>query len=135
MIVPMILLFFLTGRLNVIAFGEDEARTMGVNVERTRVLFIILTTVMTAVTIAFCGQVSFIGLMIPQLARFVVGTDYRYLLPASAFLGGMAMLLGYVVHYSMNFAMSVGAYVNSIGSVVFLVMMIYYKRSGRADWT
>lgn len=134
-LVPLILLFFMSNKLNVIAFGEEEAASMGVNVGRDRLIMIILTTIMTAAAIAFCGQISFVGLMVPQFARFFVGTNYKYLLPTSAFLGGIVMLLAFDLYYTLNFAFSVGTYVNVVGSVAFLIFMIQYRRKGHADWT
>ena len=134
-IIPLIILFLMSNRLNVIAFGEEEAKAMGVNVERSRIIMILITTIMTGVTVAFCGQISFVGLMIPQLARVIVGNDHRYLLPASALLGGISMLLAYILYYTLNFNLSVGAYVNTIGAIAFLIFMIHHRRSGHADWT
>lgn len=134
-IIPLILLLFMSNKLNVIAFGEEEAASMGVNVGRDRLIMIILTTIMTGTTIAFCGQIGFVGLMIPQFARFFVGTNYKYLLPASAFLGGIVMLLAFDLHYILGFSFSVGAYVNVVGSIAFLIFMIRYRRKGHADWT
>ncbi|MCC8090897.1 MAG: iron ABC transporter permease [Oscillospiraceae bacterium] len=134
-VIPLIILLCMSNRLNVIAFGEEEATAMGVNVGRERLIMIILTTIITGTTVAFCGQISFVGLMVPQFARFVVGTDYKYLLPASTFLGGVIMLLAYVLYYTLGFAFSVGTYVNAVGSVVFLIFMIHYRRKGHADWT
>ncbi|MCD8357758.1 MAG: iron ABC transporter permease, partial [Oscillospiraceae bacterium] len=134
-VIPLIILLCMSNRLNVIAFGEEEATAMGVNVGRERLVMIILTTIITGTTVAFCGQISFVGLMVPQFARFVVGTDYKYLLPASTFLGGVIMLLAYVLYYTLGFAFSVGTYVNAVGSIVFLIFMIHYRRKGHADWT
>lgn len=134
-IIPLIILLLMSNRLNVIAFGEEEAASMGINVGRDRLVMIILTTLMTGTTVAFCGQISFVGLMIPQFARFLVGTDYKYLLPASAFLGGIVMLLAFDLYYTLNFNFSVGTYVTAVGSVIFLIFMIRHRRKGHADWT
>lgn len=134
-LIPMIILMFMSNKLNVIAFGEEEAASMGVNVGRDRLIMIILTTIMTGTTVAFCGQINFVGLMVPQFARFFVGTNYKYLLPASAFLGGIFMLLAYDLYYSINFGFTVGTYANVVGSVAFLIFMIRYRRKGHADWT
>lgn len=134
-LIPMILLMFMSNKLNVIAFGEEEAASMGINVGRSRLLMIILTTIMTGTTVAFCGQINFVGLMVPQFARFFVGTNYKYLLPASAFLGGIVMLLAFGLYYTFNFNFSVGTYANVVGSIAFLIFMIRYRRKGHADWT
>ncbi len=132
---PMILLVAMSNKLNVIAFGEEEAASMGVNVGRDRLIMIILTTIMTAATVAFCGQISFVGLMVPQFARFFVGTNYRYLLLTSAFMGGIVMLLAFDLYYAFDFSFSVGTYVNAVGGAAFLIFMIQYRRKGHADWT
>lgn len=134
-LIPLIFLLLMANRLNVIAFGEEEATAMGIHVGRNRVILILLTTVMTGTTVAFCGQISFVGLMVPQFARFLVSSDYRHLLPASAFLGGIIMLLAFDIYYMLNFTFSVGAWVNAVGSVAFLIFMIRYRRKGHADWT
>lgn len=134
-LIPLVILLFMSNKLNVIAFGEEEAASMGVNVGRDRLIMIILTTIMTGTTIAFCGQISFVGLMVPQFARFFVGTNYKYLLPTSAFLGGIVMLLAFDLYYTLNFSFSVGIYVNTVGSIAFLIFMIRYRRKGHADWT
>ena len=73
--------------------------------------------------------------MVPQFARFFVGTNYKYLLPTSAFLGGIVMLLAFDLYYTLNFSFSVGIYVNTVGSIAFLIFMIRYRRKGHADWT
>ncbi len=134
-VLPLIILLLMSNKLNAIAFGEEEAASMGVNVGRDRLIMIILTTIMTGTTVAFCGQINFVGLMVPQYARFIVGTDYKYLLPASACLGGIVMLLAYDLYYTLGFRFSVGFYVNLVGSIVFLIFMIRYRRKGHADWT
>ena len=134
-LIPMIILMFMANKLNVIAFGEEEAASMGVNVGRDRLIMIILTTIMTGTTVAFCGQINFVGLMVPQFARFFVGTNYKYLLPTSAFLGGIVMLLAFDLYYTFDFNFSVGTYANVVGSAAFLIFMIRYRRKGHADWT
>lgn len=134
-LIPMIILMFMSNKLNVIAFGEEEAASMGVNVGRDRLILIILTTIMTGTTVAFCGQINFVGLMVPQFARFFVGTNYKYLLPTSAFLGGIFMLLAFDLYYTFNFNFSVGTYANVVGGAAFLIFMIRYRRKGHADWT
>jgi len=73
--------------LNLLAFGEETARHLGVDVERTRRLVFVTTSVVIAMSVAVAGPVGFLGLFVPHAARFVVGTDHRVLLPASFFLG------------------------------------------------
>ena len=79
--------------LNLLLLGERYARTMGLNVERTRALIFIATTLLSGTVTAFCGPIGFVGLAVPHLARMLFrSADHRVLMPASMLLG-MAMLL------------------------------------------
>jgi len=79
--------------LNVLQFGEDEARQMGLNVDRAKTFVIITASLTTAVAVAFSGIIGFIGLIVPHIIRLVWGPDYKRLIPLSIFLGGTALLL------------------------------------------
>lgn len=89
----MVLLFLLRWRLNVIAMGEEEAQVLGLNTKRLRTLVILCCTLMTAAAVSISGLIGWVGLVIPHLARMIVGPNYRVLLPASILLGGAYMLL------------------------------------------
>lgn len=84
--------------LNMLLLGESYARTMGLDVGRTRTLIFISTTLLAATVTAFCGPIGFIGLAMPHLARMTFRTsDHRILMPASILWGVVAMLLCCVV--------------------------------------
>lgn len=84
--------------LNMLLLGENYARTMGLDVGRTRTLIFISTTLLAATVTAFCGPIGFIGLAMPHLARMTFRTsDHRILMPASVLWGVVAMLLCCVV--------------------------------------
>lgn len=78
--------------LNLLVLGEREARHLGIETERTRLILITLTALMTGASVALAGTVGFIGLVVPHLIRLVVGPDHRILIPASA-IGGATLLL------------------------------------------
>lgn len=80
-------------KLNVLSFGDDEARSMGINTGRTRILVILAATLITSVSVSFAGIVGWIGLVIPHLARAVVGPNYKVLLPTSMFVGAVYLLI------------------------------------------
>jgi iron complex transport system permease protein len=80
-------------RLDILALGERPARHLGIDVERTRITAIIVIALLTAGAVAFCGIISFVGLVIPHLVRMVLGPAHRQLIAASA-LGGAALMLG-----------------------------------------
>jgi iron complex transport system permease protein len=131
---PFIALVILSPRLNVISLGEEEARLLGVDTGRDRMLLVMLSTLMTAAVVAFCGAISFIGLIAPHFARMAVGNDFRRLVPASAFVGGIFMLLACDLSYMINGILNAGNIVNVTGAAFFLIFMTRYRRKGHADW-
>lgn len=78
--------------INAMGAGDETAKSLGVNVERTRVVCMILVSLITAAVICFTGTIGFIGLVSPHITRMVIGGDHRFLLPASALVGGLLLL-------------------------------------------
>jgi iron complex transport system permease protein len=89
-LVPLVLLRW---RIGVLSLGDDEARALGVDVPRLRLLVIGAATLMTASVVAISGVIGWIGLMIPHIARMLVGPNFARLLPAAMLLGASFMLL------------------------------------------
>ncbi len=79
--------------LNALGVGDERAKSLGVNVEQTRIVCFVLASLVTAGIICFTGTIGFIGLVSPHMCRMVIGGDNRYLIPASG-LFGAALLLG-----------------------------------------
>ncbi len=80
--------------MNMLLLGEAYARTMGLNIQRTRTLILLSTTLLAGTITAFCGPISFIGLAIPHVARILFrNADHRILLPAAALSGAIALLV------------------------------------------
>jgi len=79
----------LSSRLNVLALGDEVAAGLGVLTDRTRLFILGVCGVLTAVAVSIAGLVSFVGLVCPHLARFTVGSDHRFLIPASALYGAI----------------------------------------------
>ena len=93
-IVPcMLILLALRWKMNLLSLNEDEARSLGIRVERMRLIIIIVSTLMTAVSVSMCGIIGWIGLVIPHVARFCVGNDHRGLIPACMILGATYLLV------------------------------------------
>lgn len=78
--------------INAMGTGDETAKSLGVNVERVRVISMMLASLITASVICFTGTIGFIGLVAPHITRMVVGGDHRFLLPASALVGGLLLL-------------------------------------------
>lgn len=83
---------YLAPKLDLLALGDRAARHVGVDVERLRISIIVVVAVLTAAAVAFCGIISFIGLVVPHLIRMIAGPGHRLLVPASA-LGGATLLV------------------------------------------
>ena len=93
MIIGMGLLSLSGHMLNVLQFGEEEAKQMGLSVGRAKIFIIITASLTTAVAVAFSGVIGFIGLIVPHIIRLIWGPDYRRLIPLSIFGGASALLI------------------------------------------
>ena len=89
----IVVIYLLRWRLNILSLSEDEAKASGINLPRTRLIFILASTVITASAVSMCGQVGWIGLLIPHCARMLVGSNNRYVIPVSLSLGASFMIL------------------------------------------
>jgi iron complex transport system permease protein len=80
-------------RMNLLLMGEERARELGVDSQRTRRNLMIVASLTTAAAVSFTGLIGFVGLMVPHTMRLLVGPDHRRLLPASALFGALLLLL------------------------------------------
>ena len=92
LVVGTALALMMAGKLDLLALGERNARHLGVDVERLRILAIILVALLTGVAVAFAGIIAFVGLVVPHIIRMALGPAHRGLLLASA-VGGGALLV------------------------------------------
>ncbi len=88
-----IILFIMRWKLNVMSFGEEEAKTLGINTKRVRFAVILASTFLTSASVSICGMIGWVGLVVPHLARMVFGPNFKYLIPASALMGGTYLLI------------------------------------------
>lgn len=80
-------------KINVLTMGDEEAKTMGVNAQSVRLYIIIFSTLITAICVSVSGLIGWVGLVVPHFARLITGNNYKYVLPASIFLGGSYLLI------------------------------------------
>jgi iron complex transport system permease protein len=85
--------YFYARDLNMISLGEDTAQHLGVNTARTKKILLTLGSVMTAAAVSISGLIGFVGLMIPHITRLIIGPDRRLLIPASALLGSIYLIV------------------------------------------
>lgn len=78
--------------LNLLLLGEEAAVTLGVNIQQFRLQLILLVSLLTGVLVAVSGSIGFVGLIIPHIVRIIVGSNYKYVIPISALLGGIFLV-------------------------------------------
>ena len=124
--IPMMMMRW---KINLMSFGEDEARTMGIQTGRFRAVLVFCSTLMTAGAVSVGGMIGWVGLIVPHFARMMVGPDYRRLLPCAAVLGAIFTLLVDDVSRSL-FAQEIpiGILTAIIGAPVFLFLLARGKR-------
>jgi iron complex transport system permease protein len=133
----MAVVLALRNRFTLLSFGDEEAQTMGVNVNRTRYLMIAVCTLMVGLAISFCGHVAFLGFISAHIARKIVGPDFRFLLPASIFVGGGFLTAVQWVCYSglpLTNEYAAGSVVSVVGAAIFLVLAVREGRRLGSEW-
>ena len=121
----MAVLLALRWKINLLTLGDDEARTLGVNVSAVRLAVILCSTLLTASAVSVSGTIGWVGLVVPHLARRLVGNDYRALMPASLMGGALFLLL--VDDVSRNMAATeipLGILTAFLGAPFFLWLII-----------
>lgn len=92
LLIGLVILLSYARSLNLLALGERQAAHLGVHVERTKVIVLIASTLITAAAVSVAGVIGFVGLIVPHLVRLLVGPDYRLIIPLSAIGGGIYVL-------------------------------------------
>ncbi len=125
MAIGLVPLLLLSWRINLLTLGDEEARAMGVNANVLRLVVIICATLVTASSIAVSGMINWVGLVVPHLCRKLVGSNYRYVMPASMLAGGAFLLL--VDDISRNLLMTeipIGILTAVIGAPFFIYLLL-----------
>ena len=86
------LIYLFAKDLNAMLLGEESAQTLGINVEASKRILLVLSAFITAAAVSFTGTIGFVGLIIPHITRILVGPDHRILIPASALVGGIFLV-------------------------------------------
>ena len=117
--------------LNAFAIGEDNARHVGVNVKRVKLIVLITVSVLIGVCVSISGTISFVGLIMPHIARMLVGPNHKRLLPASLFSGALFLLLADLTARTIlsPIELSIGVVTSLVGAAAFVV--IFYRTRKR----
>ena len=124
MLIGIIPLILLRWRINILTLGDEEARTLGIDAGKLRVIVIICSTLLTAAAVSVSGMIGWVGLVIPHLCRRLVGNNYKYLIPA-VLLVGAAFLLAVddVSRTLLQTEIPIGILTAFIGAPFFLVLL------------
>ncbi|MDD3139295.1 MAG: iron ABC transporter permease [Lachnospiraceae bacterium] len=122
---------FLLSSLSILSLGEERAVGLGIRVKLVQMVGIIISLIFAGCSVMIAGGISFLGLIIPHVARFLVGPDYRKIIPVAALGGALLMVLADLCARMINapYDTPVGALVSIIG-VPFFLGMTYHKRRG-----
>ncbi len=124
-------LVLLGRQLDALSMGDEEARSLGVDARRIRVVVIVAATLVSTLTVALAGVVAWVGLVVPHLARLAIGPDNRTLLPACALVGATYLLLVDDLSRSLfTFELPIGIATALVGIPFFLVVL----RNARQGW-
>jgi iron complex transport system permease protein len=126
---PVVVLFFVlllayARDLNVLLLGEEDAHTLGIEVERTKRVLLAASSVVTAAAVAVSGVIGFVGLVVPHMMRLVVGPDHRVLLPTSALAGAAFLVATDTLARSAAAEMPVGIVTAAVGAPFFLYLLV-----------
>ena len=126
------LIFFLafSYRYNAMLLGEDTSSTLGININVFRFISLLLASMLTAVVVSLVGIIGFIGLIVPQVCRKLVGNDHRYLLVSSSLLGAVVLLFSDIIsRIALNgYSLPVGAVTSILGAPIFILMLLLGRR-------
>jgi len=130
MLAGLLPLALLRWRINLLSLSDEEAAALGLNISRIRLLLILSATLMTASAVAITGIIGWIGLVVPHMARLLVGPEFSRLLPASLLLGASFLLLTDTLARTLaGIELPLGILTALIGAPFFLLLL---ARGGRS---
>lgn len=131
LIVPALLLLQTRARrLNLLQLGEEDAHYMGIDVKRTQRQLLVLSALLVGTAVSVSGIIGFVGLVVPHVMRFCLGSDHRWMLPGSALAGGILLLLADTLARTVVIPaeMPVGLLTSLIGGPWFLWLILRQQR-------
>lgn len=129
--ISMVMLISLSGYLNVLSMGDEEARALGVPVERIRMLLIFLASLISSLTVVMAGMIMWVGLIIPHIARMLVGPDNKVLIPASILIGAIYLL---VVDDICRLLFNTEIPIGIVTSLVGIPFFVFVMRKNNRGW-
>lgn len=125
----LVLLFKQVRVLNILALGEEPARSLGIDTERAKRVIFLVSALLTGAVVSVSGMIGFIGMIIPHAVRLVIGADHRLLLPASALVGGIFLMLADTIArtFFVPSEVPVGIITALAGGPFFVYLLVWRK--------
>lgn len=124
-VVGIIASFFVCGRCNLLALEDKTARSLGVNVTRSRIVISVIAVLLASISTAVIGPISFLGLIVPHIARLLVGSDHKVLVPYSVLLGAFTLLLADTIGRTIAapYEISAAVIMSVVGGQFFIILL------------
>jgi iron complex transport system permease protein len=122
-----IIIMKLSNKLNIMANGDNTAISLGVDIQKFRVMCLVLMAIMTAAIVAYTGIIGFVGLVAPHLVRLVIGGDNKFVVPISMVGGAFLLLLADYIAFQLS-NIPIGVVTCVIGSPLFFILIIWQSR-------
>lgn len=120
----ILMVYLMRWRLNLMALSEDEAMSMGIDLKKTRLYFIIASTIITAAVVSMCGQIGWIGLVIPHISRLLVGANNSNIVPVSLSLGAGFMVIVETLSRTLSIIeLPLSVLTALIGAPIFIILL------------
>jgi iron complex transport system permease protein len=130
-VVSIILMILFSGYLNALSMGDEEAQALGIPVEWIRMLLIFVATLMSALTVVLAGMIGWVGLIIPHITRMLVGPDNKILIPASALIGAIYLIVvDDISRMLFNVEIPIGITTSLVGIPFFAIIL----RKAKKGW-
>lgn len=128
-VVGMAVLYGLSRELNAFSLGEEQARYIGVDVKKTKLLILVMVSVLVGISVAVSGTIGFVGLVIPHITRLLTGPDHRKLIPLSALFGAAFLMLTDLAARSLfsPAELPIGVVTSFVGAILFIY--IFYTQT------
>lgn len=130
-IICMAILLLVRWRLNVLSMGDEEARALGINTKHLRLVVILCATLITSAAVSISGLVGWVGLVIPQMSRMLVGPDHKVMIPTSILLGASFLLVVDTICRNIS---GTEIPISIVTSIVGAPIFLYLLKKSKESW-
>ena len=129
-IIPLFVVYYMKKQLDIFMLGDAEAIHLGLNIEYLKKKIILLSSIMVGISVSFCGMIGFVGLVTPHLVRLFIGPSHRNLIPGSAILGAILLILSDLLAKTIiaPAQLPIGVVTSAIGAPFFVWLIVSQKR-------